>query len=193
MKSNFLFWIFVSTILLFACAPITQKNTLVQEPNKTKYAGVGDVIIKITKSKPLKNAFGNADIFGRTTDAGYIELRFAGVEETGEIVLFRKDIDIISNETTMSRSGLSITSSNSNTSATGNYYGTNSTGQINVNANTQTQSVMVQPTQEYHIAVPSGSFAIRLRPGETMLPFAGHLLEIIHAERYSLKYRIRKQ
>ena len=47
-----------------------------QPLNEDINAGIGSTMIMINKKKSLKNAFGKADIFGRKTDLGYVELTY---------------------------------------------------------------------------------------------------------------------
>ena len=73
---------------------------------KETFASVGDVVVKVSLKKSLPNAFGGADIFGRKRDRGFIEVRFMGIGPGGRAVFRRRTVDIYSNETTMSRSGM---------------------------------------------------------------------------------------
>lgn len=80
-------------------------------------AGPGDTVVDLRITRPLPNAFGRADMFGRTTDAGRVIVKFVGVEK-GKAVFVRQDLLINSNETTMSRTPLLIPVT-STTTATG--------------------------------------------------------------------------
>ena len=66
--------------LIAGCASIEHTSTTEQPTGKTIIAGVGDVVLRVNKQRNLENVFGNADIFGRKTNEGFVELRFAGVE-----------------------------------------------------------------------------------------------------------------
>lgn len=46
----------------------------------TLIAGPGDTVMDFPLSRPLPNAFGQADIFGRRTNAGRTVVRFIGVQ-----------------------------------------------------------------------------------------------------------------
>lgn len=80
-------------------------------------AGPGDTVVDLRITRPLPNAFGRADIFGRTTDAGRVIVKFVGVEK-GKAVFIRQDLLINSSETTMSRTPLLLPVT-STTNATG--------------------------------------------------------------------------
>src|SRR5882672_2575460 len=66
-------------------------------------AHIGGQVFKIARTSPLPNAFGRADIFGRTVDRGSMELRYQGQTMEGKLVFRLVDIDTRSNETTMNR------------------------------------------------------------------------------------------
>ena len=53
----------------------------------------------------LPKVFGRADLFGRTRDRGFSEVRYMGLNASGMPVFQRRDVDIMTNETTMSRTG----------------------------------------------------------------------------------------
>lgn len=176
-----------------ACVTIEHTTKAEQPVNQQLIAGVGDVVLRINKQRNLENAFGKADIFGRKTNEGYSEIRFAGVEHNGEVVLYRHDVGIITNETTMSRTPAFSTSTGSARSTlTGNYYGTTNTGNLNAASQANYSSTAIAPATDYHIVVPAEAIPIRVRAGENRVPIAGYLIEIIKATPVSLEYRITK-
>jgi hypothetical protein len=65
-------------------------------------------MLKVEVRESLPNAFGGADIFGRTRDVGFSELRYMGLDPSGYPVFRRRDVDIVTNETTMNRSGTGV-------------------------------------------------------------------------------------
>lgn len=81
--------------------PIVEK--LVQQTTSVLETHIGGQVFKVTRSSPLPNAFGRADIFGRTVDRGSIEMRYQGQTADGKLVFRLVDIDVRSNETTMNR------------------------------------------------------------------------------------------
>jgi len=84
-----------------------QTSSINQKENVDLYAGVGDSLVRVTLKESLPNAFGGSDIFGRKRDRGFVEIRYIGQTPEGFAVFHRKTVDIYSNETTMSRGGLS--------------------------------------------------------------------------------------
>ena len=96
-------------IFLMGCASIDHTVRLQQPLGRSLIAGPGDLVLRVDHERNLENIWGKADMWGRKTKEGFSEIRFAGVEPTGEIVLARKDTDIITNETILSRMPFSST------------------------------------------------------------------------------------
>ena len=180
-------------ILLTGCASIDHTLRLRQPLDRPLVAGPGDIVLRIDCERNLENVFGKADIFGRKTKEGFSELRFAGVESTGEIVLFRKDTDIITNETTLSRMPISSTFGHTTTSLSGTATTAGNTVQLQGTGTTNHASTTINPATDFHVVVPSDSVALRLLPNEKRIPIAGYIIEIISATRNALEYRVTKQ
>lgn len=68
-------------------------------------AGVGDTVMDMKLTQSLPNAFGKADLFRRTRDAGRMTVRLVGLDGN-QAVFVRQDVAIQSNESTMTRSPL---------------------------------------------------------------------------------------
>ncbi len=179
-------------VLVGGCATIDHTANIEQPINRQTIVGVGDVVLRVNKQRNLENAFGKADIFGRKTNEGFSELRFAGVEKTGEVVLYRKDVQIVTNETTMSRTPLSTTTGSSNSTISGNYQAAGNVGTVNANARNNYSSTALSPTSDFHVVVPAETIPIRLAVGETKVPMEGYIVEIINAAPNSLEYKITK-
>lgn len=178
--------------LIAGCATIEHTSNTEQPIGQPAIVGVGDVVLRVNKQRNLENAFGKADVFGRKTNEGFSELRFAGVEKTGEVVLYRKDVRIITNETTMSRTPFSTTTGSANTNVTGSYYGNANSGNVNANARTNYSSTTLMPTSDFHVVIPADTIPIRLSTGENKVPMEGYVVEIIRATPSSLEYKITK-
>jgi hypothetical protein len=89
---------------------VASTNSLVKavQPNgNIRETHIGGSIFKEERKRPLPNAFGKPDVFGRKVYAGYTELRFQGLTSDGHIILQLTEVDTHSTETTMSRSGQS--------------------------------------------------------------------------------------
>jgi hypothetical protein len=107
---------------LSACAELQRHPSLEESLNVPLKVSVGQKIWRETIKRDLPNAFGKADVLGRTVDAGYRELRFLGLEGESTVLLGYREQEIYSNETTMSRSGVGFVNLHS--------YGGTTTGTI---------------------------------------------------------------
>ena len=73
--------------LVTACSPVRQETAVSRPAGVETFASIGDVMIRIDARENLPNAFGKADIFGRTRDRGFSDLRFMGIAPTGKLYL----------------------------------------------------------------------------------------------------------
>ena len=174
------------------CASIDHSAAVKQSVGTTLVAGPGDLVLRIDRERSLENAFGKADLFGRKTKEGFTELRFAGVEPSGEVVLFRKDVQIVTNETTMSRTPIATSTGRSTTSISGSANTFGGSSQIQGTGTTNYSTSTLVPQKDFHVVVPSETMAVRLAPDEKRLPVSGYLIEIVSASRNSLQYKITK-
>ena len=103
-------------LLLMLAAPqiawAKQSSSIDVPENKELFASIGDLLIKVRLRESLPNAFGRADVFGRKRDRGFVEIRFMGIASDGRAIFRRRTVDVYSNETTMSRSGMQFGSAN---------------------------------------------------------------------------------
>lgn len=178
---------------LVGCGSIEHTATAIQPLGKVLLAGPGDVVLRVDRERNLENVVGKADIFGRKTKEGFTEVRFAGIEPSGVVVLYRKDVSILTNETTMSRTPVSMTTGSATTtgSARASTYG--NTAQVTGSATTTGVSTTVGPASAYTLAVPSGSVAIRLESGERRVPVAGYVIEVLSVTPNSIEFRVSQQ
>ncbi|MFK4131961.1 hypothetical protein ACI2KR_06655 [Pseudomonas luteola] len=179
----------LASLIISGCSSIEHTSSIDQPVNQAAIVGVGDVVLRINKQRNLENAFGKADMFGRKTNEGFSELVFAGVEPSGEIVLYRQDVNIITNETTLSRTPFSSSTGSSKTNVTGSYYGNRS---FSGNSTTNYSSTSINPSSDFHSVVPAGAIPIRLAPNENKLPMGGYMIEVIKATPNSFEYKIIK-
>lgn len=169
---------------LVGCAPIEKQQVLVEGKTTESTVGIGDVVAKVQATRDLKNAFGAADIWGRKTNEGYSELRYAGLEADGTIVLFRQNLNIETNEDVFTRSGLGVATSTNAGSAS--VYGNQVTGQAS------STTIYSRPQQATAFAIPSGAIPVRVPKGVKIIPFSGVTIEIIKASPVSLTYRVQQ-
>jgi hypothetical protein len=90
------------SLCLTCCAPV-QMRAQMDRPAGELYVSAGDIVLRVQRADSLPNVFGRADLFGRTRDRGFSEVRYMGLNSAGSPVFRRRDVDIMTNETTMSR------------------------------------------------------------------------------------------
>jgi hypothetical protein len=178
-------------LTLAGCAaggPIQYSASTSQPLDRVRTVGVGDVVLKVEVKKNLPNAFGQADVFGRTTPAGLITVVYEGLDN-GNITLVRTDIDINSGATTMNSTPLYVpnTSTTRHTGTLGgtSYYGTSVTS----------GSTVVLPN------TPTATYSNRggkiIKVGKNNLPSNIHvddfIIELSTATETMLEYTIRSK
>jgi len=104
----------LSTFMLVSCATIDHKTNVSQRLDSVLVSGVGDTIYKSTTEKNLPNAFGKADIFGRTTPTATTTIIYEGMRD-GVAIFSRRTIDIDTGATTMNSSPIVISNSQTRT------------------------------------------------------------------------------
>ena len=184
--------ILLGAALLAACATIDHTSSVKQSLDKALLAGPGDLLLRLDRERDLENAFGKADLFGRKTKEGFTELRFGGVESNGEVVLFRKDVQIVTNETTMSRTPITTTTGRATTSMSGSASTSGNNTRIQGAGTTSYSATTLSPASDFHVVVPSDTVAVRIAPTERRIPIAGYVIEIISSSRNALEYRVTK-
>lgn len=104
----------VFVLVLTGCGTIEQKSTVDQRIGEPRFAGVGDVVLRVNTEKSLPNAFGKADTFGRTTPTGTTTLIYE-VVQSGRAVFSRKSVDIDTRATIMNSLPIVISNSSKTT------------------------------------------------------------------------------
>lgn len=115
-------WILV-VALLSGCSSIKNYESLEQPTNTPLKTYVGGEVFKVDKSSDLPNAFGHADVFGGKVDRGFSELRYLGIQQNGYLGFAVVEMETRSNESTMSRYGMSTSTINAQSYTNGNNYG----------------------------------------------------------------------
>ena len=157
-----------------ACAPVQHTESLeLSQASASGLAGPGDLVARVNKQRNLQKAFGKSDIFGRKTDEGFIELRFAGMDPDGEAILYRTDTNIVTNESTMSR-----------TAGGGFLYGQRNGNQATITGNSFT------PASDYHAVIPAGSLQIAVPKGTDSIPFEGHVVHLLEVTKTTLRFKV---
>lgn len=188
------FWLAATLIaMLTGCGSIERSASTQQVLGRALLAGPGDVVLRIDRERSLTNVVGKADVWGRKTSEGFSEVRFAGVEPDGQVVLYRKDVQVMSNETTLTRTPMSFTSGSANATASGTVATSGGTTQFLGTSRAVGSTTTISSGSAYHIAIPSDTIAIRLGPNERRVPISGYLVEILSANPNSIEYRVTVQ
>lgn len=89
--------------MVAGCAQVQQRQQLAEPVGSVLRTPVGGAIATITKDRDLPNAFGGADIYGRTVDAGFTRLVYRGRATDGSILVEQVNVDVQSNASTLTR------------------------------------------------------------------------------------------
>lgn len=173
---------------LSACGSIEQKSSIGQPLGEARMSGVGDVVLRVTTEKNLPNAFGKADVFGRTTPSGVTTVVYEGMQN-GRAIFMRRSVDIDSRATTMNSSPVMI-SNKSNTTHSGNLGGTPYSGRSTTNG----------PTYMIPSNIPEPVYFERnkniIAVDATKLPqgfvVEGVMIKILSAEPLAVRYMLDK-
>lgn len=93
----------LSALVLYGCSPVQTRTATSRPVGQVSVASIGDVIVRVQVSDDLPNVFGRADLYGRTRDRGFSELRYLGLDGQGNARFRRRDVEIMTNETTLTR------------------------------------------------------------------------------------------
>ena len=169
---------------LAACNPVQKNAQLVttSAPGQLLSAGPGDTVMDVKISKSLPNAFGGADVFGRTTDAGRVIVQYVGSQgKTANLI--RQNILIETNETTMTRTPLIIP-----TTQTTTVNGMVGTTPVSGTATTQNLTVIGPRTsQGYSSASPA--IPIAVQEGRTVT-LEGRTLTVLRVSPNGIEYSL---
>lgn len=171
------------------CATIQEQSRMSVAENQPLVAGVGDIVLKVNVEKSLPNAFGKADLFGRTTPTGLITLSYGGVEN-GSAILIRDALDIETGATTMNSSPLVIPN-NSTTTYSGRIGNDNFQG----TARTTGTPTVIQPKTPN--ALVNQRASIKLEVSKDSLPqdliVDNFIVTITDFTSHSINYSVRKK
>jgi hypothetical protein len=145
----------------------------------------GDAVIEVINQESMPNAFGNADIFGRTRATGTTSFIFIG--GTGSAANFiRRDVDVRSEKTTMNSTPIMV--QNTSTTTYSGYVGnTNFGGKSNTSSAPiflppNTPADQVTGVREIPISVPI--------KGNNTIAIGGTKFTVLSATRNQLTYQI---
>jgi hypothetical protein len=183
MTKKLLTALLLSAVALSACAPVETKTSLTTPSGGASMsAGPGDVVLSFESRRALPNAFGKADLFGRTTNAGGTTVRYVG-SQGGRAVFERSDVQVESNATTMSETPL-IVPTTTNTQVSGTVGHTPLTGQA---TSTSYRYVSPRGSTQYAKALQPVTFS--LGAGDKVA-LSGRTLRVIRVQPSSVEYRV---
>lgn len=167
---------FVAISALAGCASPKTYST-VQQPTGTELrADLSTVMLRETRTGDLPNAFGNADVFGRKVDKGSRSIFYQGLRDDGSVVLRVVTIDVASNETTMNRTAMSMTT------ASAYRVGNQAYGSALTTHSTPGKTESLPPNAADLVVRP---------PWPALVEWGGHQLEIRSASPASVTYIIK--
>ncbi len=124
-------------------------------------------------------------MWGRKTTDGYTEVRFAGVDADGTILLRRKDVAIHTNETTVSRAGFMPVPTSSTTSTYGQV------GSTPISSTSTAAGTAYVPTRSAtSVVMPADTLEIRLPRGQKRVRVSGYELQVREATAVDLSYKL---
>ena len=179
----------LTMLLLTACASIDYKTNVNQRLDTPLMAGIGDAVYKSTTEKNLPNAFGKADLFGRTTPTATTTVIFEGVRD-GIAIFNRKTTDIDTGATTMNSTPIVINNSQTRTT-TGSIGNTPIYGQTNV----QGPSTILPPNtpSARYMERNANIIAIDTKKLPSNIVVEGILIRVLEVDSGSVRYIITKQ
>ena len=170
----------VTALAVAGCAQVQQRQQLAEPIGLVMRTPVGGTIATIMKDRDLPNAFGRADIYGRTVDAGFTRLIYRGRNADGSVLVEQVNVDIQSNASTMTRAPVIYTGTQPAVASSrerGVAYGTSRTVSV------------ASPADQVAMPLPSAAqFSIPKQRSLT-LP-TGQTVEFIAAEPQQLLFRI---
>lgn len=173
----------LSALTLAACNTVETKTSLVTPANgQVRTAGPGDTVMSFQSRRALPNAFGKADLFGRTTNAGGTTVRYIGTRG-GQAVFERTDVEVTSNATTMSETPLILpNTTRTNIDGTVGRYSVSGTA-----TSTSYQFIPARGSSQYATAMRPVQFS--LGKGQSV-KIAGSTLRVVRVGAASVDYRI---
>jgi len=169
---------------LAACSPVSQQTSVSSPMGQTQTVGIGDVMLRAESRESMPNAFGNADLFGRTRPTGFATVQYGGLRGSNAVLL-RSGATVASTATTMN-STPTLMPTQSTSSASG-YIGTRSfnassttTGMAYIPAAGSTTTSAQQPTIPIEVNWRSNP----------RIPVAGKTIVIERADAVSITFRV---
>lgn len=169
---------------LVGCAPIQQQNIVSTAIGQNLTAGIGDVVLRVDGRESMPNAFGRADLFGRTRPTGFTTIQYGGMQGD-KVVLLRGGLTTQSDATTMNSTPL-LVPTQQQTMMSGNV------GSVPVTATaTSTGMAYIPPTGSTSVSSAQPTIPIIVDwHNNPRVPAAGRVIIIESATPTSLMYQI---
>lgn len=176
--------ILLLSLALASCAPIQQTSVVSTPTRQQLSAGVGDVIFRAEGRESMPNAFGNADVFGRTRPTGFTLLQYGGIHN-GKAVLLRTGIVTQSDATTMNSTGMILP-----TAQTTSIHGSVGTTPVSGTAVSQ-GSIYVPPAGSTSTSMQAPAIPIEIDwRRDPNVRIGGHVIVITGADERSISYLV---
>jgi len=157
-----------------ACAQVEMHSRVDRTPGNA-FASTGDIVLRVTHTDDLPNLWGRADLYGRTRERGFVEIRYIGVTSAGLPMFRRRDVEIMTNETTLNRSGIGSTIASVQPAGTGMII----------------SGTSMSPGQAAIGALPSDTVEFTLNPSDGHVITVGdHGIEVLDFNAAGVHYRI---
>lgn len=170
----------VIALALSSCAQVERRQQLAEPVGPVMRTPIGGTIATIMKDRDLPNAFGRADIYGRTVDAGFTRLIYRGRDADGSVLVEQVNVDVQSNASTMTRAPVIYTGTQPAVASSrerGVAYGTSRTVSV------------ASPADQVAMPLPGAAQFSVPKQRSLTLP-TGQTVEFIAAERHELIFRI---
>jgi hypothetical protein len=176
-------------IALIASSEANAEEYILAQPGGPYTATPGGEIARIQTQRPLPNAFGFGDIFGRKVETGLIQFLYFGQAPDGKAMIRRIDIDVLSTATTMSRTpGFISGQAWSNGHAWGTFSG--GSGQFSGTSSGGVQVFGMSPIEESNTVLPPRAVDFLADPSQTIPLPTGHVVAIHRIQPQSIVYSV---
>lgn len=186
------FTLTLALLVLAACGDLKTRAQFHTPTDTLLSASPGSQLIEVEVRESLPNAFGNADIFGRTRPHSIYAIYFLG--QRGEDFVFQsRHVRLVSDATTMNSTAIVIPQ-RSTTAHRGTVTGTGGVANYSGTSTTSAAPVVIPPSGSSTVTLPptDTEFALNLQENrEISLPDA--VIEVVGSADGMLQYYVRKR
>lgn len=191
MRNAVILFICAACFGLAGCGEIQQTSTVNNAGTRVGneiVATRGDAVVEVVNRESMPNAFGAADIFGRTRATGTTSLIYVG--GNGAVANFiRRDVEINSQQTTMNSSPIVI-QNNSSTTFSGYAGGQSFSG----SATTYNSPIFLPPNTpaDTITGIREIPISVSVRNGANTITVGGTTIAIVSATTNELRYIVQR-